>query len=698
MRLKSSGLSESEAKLRLKKFGLNKLPEVAPPSDLSILISQFKSPLIYILLFAGIVTLMLRDYTDATVISFAVVINTVLGFFQERRASKALLALKALIHPIAVVVRDGERMKIEVESIVPDDVCILNTGDKIPADGKILSANHLFISEAILTGESVPVGKEKNDKAFMGTVVTAGNGILLVETTGEETEIGKIALQVQEPYEDTPLKRQLVNFSRQLTILVFSLTAFVFIVGLVSGRELLEIFTTSVALAVSSIPEGLLVGLTVVLAIGMQKILKQKGLVRNLVSAETLGGVTTICIDKTGTLTEGHMQVVDAIGNEDDLSLQSIIANDLDDPLVIAAYERGLEKIKIEDVKKKYERLDSIPFTSENRFFTSLNKWDKQSNMLFVNGAPEFLIEWSDLDSERSKAIRDKIEVLTSKGKRLVGIARKKVSMQKSGLSVQDVKNNLEWVGLLAFSDPVREGVYESLDKTKIAGIKLLVITGDYPQTALSVMKSLNIEPDANSIIRGDELEKMTTSELSQRLLTIKHSGLFARTTPEQKFKIVESLKGNGEVVAMMGDGVNDAPALKQADIGIVVGEASDVAKESADLVLLDSSFATIIAAIEEGRSIFDNIRKVILYLMSDAFEEIIAVVGSLFLKLPLPVSAAQILWINLVSDGFPDLALTLDPKTRGIMRRNPRNGSENLVAPWMKTLIFIVSLVGGIF
>ena len=703
MRLKSSGLSESEAKLRLKKFGLNKLPEVAPPSDLSILISQFKSPLIYILLFAGIVTLMLRDYTDATVISFAVVINTVLGFFQERRASKALLALKALIHPIAVVVRDGERMKIEVESIVPDDVCILNTGDKIPADGKILSANHLFISEAILTGESVPVGKEKNDKAFMGTVVTAGNGILLVETTGEETEIGKIALQVQEPYEDTPLKRQLVNFSRQLTILVFSLTAFVFIVGLVSGRELLEIFTTSVALAVSSIPEGLLVGLTVVLAIGMQKILKQKGLVRNLVSAETLGGVTTICIDKTGTLTEGKMRVVEVLGDKVEIAKQALIANDLDDPLVIALWEWANKHLTTKDMKgvgvdeylDKHERVDSIPFTSKERFFASLNIVSPGRKVLFVNGAPEFLLEWTKLSEIKRQKIRVEIDRLTGEGKRLVGMAKRVVSKKRDGITPDAVKRDLEWVGLVAFTDPIRLGVKDALEKVKSARVKLIVITGDYAQTAVSVLKNLNIHIDEDNVILGSELETIPISTLRRKLQTT-DALLFARTTPSQKLKIVRALKENKEVIAMMGDGVNDAPALKHADIGIVVGDESDVAKESADLVLLDSSFATIVSAIEEGRGIFENIRKIVLYLMSDAFEEIVAVIGGILLGLPLPVTAAQILWINLVSDGFPHLALTIDPRSSEIMQASPRNSQEPLVASWMKKLILIVSLWGG--
>jgi len=698
------GLTTSEAKARLQKYGPNKLPEVPPPSDLSIVVDQLKSPLVYILIFAAIVTFLLGEYTDTTIIAVAVLINTELGFFQERRANRALHALKGLIHPQAEVIRDGNRLKIEASDITIGDVCIVKAGDKVPADGSFIETNRLFVTEAILTGESVAVSKEKGGNAFMGTIITSGNGMLVVEKVGRDTEIGKIALQVQEPYEDTPLKRQLIKFSSQLTILVVGLTVFVFIAGLVTGRDLVEIFTTSVALAVSAIPEGLLVGLTVVLAIGMQKILKNKGLVRNLVSAETLGGVTTICIDKTGTLTEGKMKVTEIFGDKIDIAKQAIIANDMDDPIVVTLWEwankvlsnKDLKGENIDDYLNKHPRMDSIPFTSSARFFASLNKVSRDKQVIFVNGAPEFLLEWSNLSSDKQKVIRSKIDKLTSEGKRLVAMARKEVFGSKKKINPEDVKKDLEWVGLIAFSDPVRTGVKDALDKVKSAKVKLIVITGDYAQTAVSVLNEIGLEIKNENIILGRELEEISDTELRKRLL-MGESLLFARTTPNQKLKIVKALKANNEVVAMMGDGVNDAPALKHADIGIVVGDASDVAKESADLVLLDSSFTTIVSAIEEGRGIFDNVRKIILYLMSDAFEEIVAVVASILVGLPLPITAAQILWINLVSDGFPHLALTVDPRAADIMKSAPRNPREPLVNSWMKKLILIVSLGGGI-
>lgn len=696
------GLSSREAQERLGKFGYNTLPEKPPPSDLFIFVSQLKNPLVYILVFAGVVTVFLKDYSDSAIIFFAVLVNTVLGFFQERKANRSLQALKKLIHPQAEVVRDGEIKRINVEEVVPGDIVVLNQGSKIPADGKLVEANRFFVSEAILTGESVPVEKEKDKEVFMGTIITSGNAKMFVEVTGEETEIGKIALKVQEPFEDTPLREKLKNLSTQLSILVFVLTILVFIVGILVGKGLLEIFTTSVALAVSSIPEGLLVGLTVVLAIGMQRILKRKGLVRNLVSAETLGGVTTICVDKTGTLTEGKLQVVELVGDKDELALQSIIANDLDDPIVVAAWEWALKNLKYEKEKtkkvtKRYQRLDSIPFSPEERVFVSLNKWSDANNMIFVNGAPELLLERSIVSKKEKKAILQKIEEYTVEGKRVVGMARKKAALSKKNVSGKDVKNSLKFVGLLVFSDPTRRGVESAFEKTKKAGIEIIVITGDYPQTAVSVMKQLHLTVSEESVILGDELKRLSMKELRKKLAGDGRIRLFARTTPDQKLKIVDALKKNGEVVAMMGDGVNDAPALNKSDIGIVVGDASDVAKETAGLVLLDSNFATIVSAIEEGRGIFDNIRKILLYLLSDAFEEIIAIIGTLVLGLPLAVSAAQILWINLVSDGFPDLALTVDPKVEGIMDRPPRDSNEPIMTSWMKLMIGIISLIGGL-
>ncbi len=686
------GLSNEEVKKRQLQDGLNILPEKPPPSQFSLFVQQLRSPLIYVLGFAAFVTLIIGHYSDSLIIFLAVFINTILGFIQESKATNALLALKHYVTNKANVVREGKRSTINTSEIVSGDVVILDQGIKIPADGKITFANRLYIDEAVLTGESVPVNKVKDDSVFMGTTISSGQGVMIVETTGAFTKMGAIAKQIQEQEEDSPLQCQLKIFSKQLVIIVGVLTAIVFIIGILYRFNVTEIFVTSVALAVSSIPEGLLVSLTVVLAIGMQKIVKRRGLVRKLSAAETLGGVTVICVDKTGTLTQGKMEVVDHIGNEMELAQQVLLANDLDDPVVISAFEWGRTIIK--DFVSEHPRLDSIPFSPRERFFVSLHQWYKDNNVLFVNGAPELLLEWTTLSEKEKEDIVSTIDDLSKQGKRLIGLAKKEVSVEKKSIETSDAKGNLTWVGILAFTDPVRSGVKEALDLAKTAGIKTTVITGDYPKTSEFVLSELGIPVDKEEIMTGDELEKLTVEELVQKVKSIR---LFARTTPDQKLMIVEALKRNGEIVAMMGDGVNDAPALHKADIGIVVGEATDVAKESADLVLLDSNFSTIIGAIEEGRVMFENIRKIILYLMCDAFAEILVVVGGIVLGLPLPISAVQILWINLISDGFPNLTLTIDPKRTGIMREKPRPSGERLVNRWMIALIGFVSLVAGL-
>ena len=693
--MSENGLNYDQIDQKLEQFGHNELPEKPLPGNISLILSQLKSPLVYVLLVAAIVTFLLHDSADAVVIGIAVFINTVLGFVQEKRAGQALKALQELVHPLAQVVRQGEVQTIPAREIVPDDVVVLNSGDKVPADGILLEANRFFANEAMLTGESVPISKPKDAEVFMGTVVTAGQAKFVVRETGVNTEIGKIAQSLDSIQQDTPLKQQLERFSKQLSILTLGLTAVIFVVGMLLGSSPREIFTVSVALAVSAIPEGLLVGLTVVLAIGMQRILANQGLVRNLVSAETLGGVTTICVDKTGTLTQGKMQVTDVIGDEADLKLQTVIANDLDDPIVVAAYEWGSQEGTVDE--GRYERLDSIPFSSENKFFASLHKLDEKHNLLLVNGAPEVLVENSELNDESKELLREQIDNLSGHGKRILGFAKKLVPASLEKLEDDKVVVDLEWEGMIAFSDPVRVDVKDSLKKAFQAGIKLVVITGDYQKTAVSILQQIGITVPEENIILGPVLEKMSDADLEKRLFANEQVKLFARTKPEQKLKIVQVLKGHDEVIAMMGDGVNDAPALKAADIGIVVGEGTDVAKESADLVLLDSSFKTIVLAIEEGRGIFDNLRKMILYLMSDAFEEIFLVTFSLIAGLPIPITAAQILWVNLISDGFPNLALTVDPKSPEVMSQRPRSPKELLVNPWMQKLILIGSLTGGI-
>src|SRR3990172_2827775 len=423
------GLTTAEAEKRLSKFGPNILPEKPPPSDISIFLSQLKNPLIYVLIFAGLATFFLKHFSDAVIIAMAVIINTILGFFQERRAGKALSALKSLVSPQAEVVRDGKRKKVGANEVVPGDIIVLSQGMKVPADGKLVFVNRMFINEAILTGESQPASKANNEKVYMGTVVSSGQGAMEVQVTGALTQIGKIAEGVQETSEDTPLKKQIGRFSKQLLVLVVFLTLFVFVIGLASGESLIEIFKTAVALAVSAIPEGLIVSLTVVLAIGMQRILRRNGLVRNLTSAETLGGVTTICVDKTGTLTEGKMRVLDVVGEKEALAKQAVLANDLDDPIVIAVFEWGRAFVK--DYIQEHAKLDSIPFSPKERFFASLNKWEKDRNIIFVNGAPDYLLKWSDLEENKKKEVLEKIEELTTQGKRVVGIVRMIVSSSK---------------------------------------------------------------------------------------------------------------------------------------------------------------------------------------------------------------------------------------------------------------------------
>ncbi len=686
------GLSNDEVGKRRKQYGLNVLPEKPPPSAFFLIIQQLKNPLIYVLLLAAFVTFIIGHYPDTIIIFLAVFINTLLGFIQESRASQALYALKRYLTQKAIVIREGKRLSIEISQVVPGDIIVLNQGVKVPADGKLIFSNRLYLDEAILTGESLPVSKNKEERVFMGTTVVSGQGIMIAEYTGKTTKIGAIAGRIQEVEEDTPLQRQLKNFSKQLVVIVSVLTSVVFFLGILYQFSLREIFITSVALAVSSIPEGLLVSLTVVLAIGMQKILKHRGLVRRLSAAETLGGVTVICVDKTGTLTEGKMTVVDHFGDERKLAEQVLLANDLDDPIVIAAFEWGRTIIK--NFVAEHQRLDSLPFSPKEKFFASLNKWSNRNNMLFVNGAPELLLRWANLKAEEKREVILTIENLSKQGKRIIGFARKEVPLTKKRLVVADVKKGLNWVGMMAFSDPVRIGVKEAFEKATAAGIKITVITGDYPRTSEFVLKELGITVGKKEIITGEELAKLTTEQLAAKVKSIK---LFARTTPDQKLKIVEAMKKNGEVVAMMGDGINDAPALHQADIGIVVAEATDVAKESADLVLLDSNFSTIVRAIEEGRAIFENIRKIILYLLSDAFAEIIVVIGGITLGLPLPITAVQILWINLISDGFPNLSLTIDPKRADLMKEKPRSPTERLVNKWMITLIGLVSFVAGL-
>jgi len=701
-----SGLTSSEAQKRLKQYGPNELAKPPGLSNLKLLLSQLKSPLIYILIFAGLVTLFLRELTDSIVIFAAVFINTLLGFWQERKAQKSLEALRSLLTLKATVIRDSKQQVVEAREIVPGDLVILTIGSRVPADGVLMEATDFSINEAILTGESMPVKKlktenlklktdevEKENKVFMGTTVVTGIAKMLVTKTGMETAMGKIGKTLEEVEEEkTPLQEQLGKLARILAIVVGVITFLLFITGEFLGYGFLEMFTISVAVAVAAIPEGLIVTLTVILALGMQRILKRKAIVRKLLAAETLGSVSVICADKTGTLTEGELQVVESDFTDQELGIKAaILCNDMRDPLEVAMMEWAEKELKTQNLKhktiqEKYSRLDEMPFSPETKIIATLHP-----GLIFVSGAPEVLLEKCKMNNEKLRIWEKKFDEYGEKGHRLVGFAYKELKNGKT----KELKNkdleDLDWLGILVYEDPVRKGVKPALKECQQAGIKIKVITGDHTATALAVLKQLDLKIDPKTqVMEGKELEKISKSELKRRVEDII---LFTRTDPEQKLKIVEALKENGEVVAMMGDGVNDAPALKQADIGIVVGEASDVAKETADMVLLDSDFSTILHAVEEGRTIFENIKKVVLYLLSDSFTEVILIGGSLILGLPLPVTAVQILWVNLIEDTLPGISLAFEPGEKEVMNESPRPRGTPLLDRELKVLIFIIGI-----
>ncbi len=691
------GLNDQEVVALREQYGENKLPEAKPPSNWDIFLEQVKSPLVYVLIAAWIVTILMDHMEDAVIIFAAVILNAALWFYQEKRADNALQALKNMLQPLANVFRNGERKEIPSSEIVPGDFVWIHSGDKIAADGVMVDSNRLFVQEAMLTGESVALKKEDTDTVFMGTIVQGGQWTMKVTKTWVDTEMWAIASNLTTWHEPTPLQKQLDAFSKQITWIVVIVVLVVFLLGAITGKSLVDVFTTAVALAVGAIPEGLLIALTVVLAVGMQRILKRKWLVKSLLSAETLGGVTTICTDKTGTLTQGKMEIIMTNGDDAQMAKQAWLANDQDNAVALATAEwsmaQGADPVALE---KNHEEIDSIPFSSENKCIVSLHK-DGDKNILFVNGAPDFLLERCDLSDSKKQELLDKIVNYTKKWYRLVGYGWKEVPATMTEATLEEARKGLTWAWFLWMSDPVREDVAVSLAKAKEAGIKMIVITWDFPNTAKHILEQLDVAVADDHIKLGADLAQMSDEELTKYLWWDDQVKLFARTKPEQKMRIVDSLKAQGEIVAMMGDGVNDAPALQKADIGIVVGDATDVAKESADLILMDSSFSTIIGAIEEGRGMFDNIRKVILYLMSDAFVEIFAILMAMILGYPMPILASQILWINLVSDGFPSLALTVDPIRGSIMQQGPRDTKELLVSWWMKKMILLVSLIGAI-
>ncbi len=747
-----NGLTTSEAERRLKKFGQNVLPQEKPYSKIKLFFRQFNSPLMYILLATVVISFLLKHYSDSIFILVILFVNTMVGFYQENKVNRSLLALKKMVKIQARVLRDGNEKEIDSSQIVAGDIVFLKSGDKAPADGQIIEAKGLKINEASLTGESQAVAKQagggKEAIVFMGTIVEEGRAMIAITETGVDTKIGDIVALIKNTKErKTPLQKKIASLSMKVGAFILALIFLIAGIGYFTEKTFADIFVASLALAVSAIPEGLLPAITVILVLGMRRIFKHKGLVRKLSATETLGNVTVICTDKTGTLTEGKMQVSHILTSSKELMGESInglaigekangveshisalkiatLVNEAfvenpeaelqewivrgkptDKALLLAGMQAGLNKKELE---KQYPLLDRLAFESEHKFALAYHRKTAKKNMLYAIGAPEEIISrclYLDVDGKKEKLtamkadkLIKKIEELTQKGLRVIACSHKDYPAAAEYKNIIELAENLSLAGFIALKDPLRQDAKESIAITKKAGIRSIIITGDHKLTAKAIAQEIGIEAKDENILEGNDLEIISDEELREKA---KYVSIYARVSPRHKLKIIKALQDNGEVVAMIGDGVNDAPALKIADIGVAVGSGTDVAKEAADIVLLDDNFKTIVKAIEQGRVVFENIRKVFAYLVADDFSEIFLFLASMALGLPFPLLPAQILWINLVEDGLPDIALTTEQETKGVMQEKPRDPKEPILNKplrhWM-TAIFLISGLAAFF
>lgn len=746
----ATGLTAPEAKRRLSYYGPNRLPEAKRAQWWQILLEQFKSPLVYVLLTAAIVSLVLNERVDGVVIMVAVAVQVVVGFIQEYKAQASLSALQKVISLSARVQRDNKEQVINAVDLVPGDLILLQAGDKIPADIRLVHTADFNVTEAALTGESEAI--EKNAAAqlandvpladrincvFAGTVATKGSASGIVTHTGAYTEVGHIAQLIKDTSDEaTPLQEQLTKFAKKISILVIGIALLIFLVGYFLSNAIVQSFTVAVAVAVSAIPEGLAIAVTIILAAGMQRILKRKALVRKLVAAETLGSTDVICTDKTGTLTQGKMLVTDIVtwdnnfdvhhrqpgteaaqelvfalqigmlcndakvNNPDDMIDAWVISGNLTErALLLAASQVGLHYATL---LKTAPRIDQIPFDSSIKYMATLHR-EVHGHILYIKGAPEVILKHATyvladgkeikFTEDKQKQFEHKFIALSKRGLRIIAVAYKHAGTSRT---ISDAGlDELVFVGYIGIKDPLRPEAKQTVAECKTAGIQTVMITGDHKLTAQAIADELGITIlSPASIVEGHELDIMSQHELNRRVLEI---SVYARVTPQHKLRIVQAWQSHGKVVAMTGDGINDAPAIKAADIGIALGSGTDVAKDTADMVILDDNFDTIVAAVEEGRGIFDNIRKTVLYLISDSFSEVIIIIGSLVIGLPVPLLASQILWVNLVNDSFPSLAMTQEVKEKENMMEPPRGRKVSIFNQEIKWLIFIISVMSGI-
>ena len=689
IRSSPSGLTSADVLTRRQQFGENRLPVEKTTSVWVILLNQIRSPLVYIILVAALVSFFAKEYGDFAIIMAVVVIDVILGFIQEYQAQKTYTALKGLLKPTTTVLRNGERHEVEIWELVPGDLVLLNAGEKVPGDGLLLESTKLAIDEAILTGESEPVSKTVDEKVFMGTTVLTGRGTLEVRQTGRTTELGQIATSLQEHIEeDTPLQIRLKSFSKTLTWIVASFTLAILVTGLIMGGGFLDMLRTSIILAIAAVPEGLLIAVTVILVLGMRKILRRNGLVKRLLAVETLGSVTVICTDKTGTLTEGRMRVSKSEILDPVRALQTMaLCNDLEGPVDIAMWEHARQLLNgdPQQMVDESQRLEEELFTSETKYMITAitgNLFQGQGYN-FLKGAPEIVMGMCNISAGEKVRFISLVDQWASEGLRMIGLAYRQIG------KLTDY-TDYTWVGLVGMEDPVREGVVEAVRVAQKAGIQVKMITGDYRKTAEHIARSIGLMKDGDASFEGPDVAALSDEELQERVCEV---SVFARIRPQDKFRLIKALQAIGEITAMIGDGVNDAPALQRANIGVVVGSATDVAKETADLILLDNNFRTIVAAIEEGRIIFANIRKVVAYTLSNSFAEVLAIFTAMMLRWPAPLLVAQILWIHLICDGPSDIVLGFEPKEGGIMEEKPRSLKEPILNHLGLSLIGIISI-----
>jgi len=751
------GLTDEEARERLKKYGHNELREKGKVPWPMVFLRQFASPLIYILLAAALIELFyMGKPTDAGVIFAVVLLNSLIGFFQEQKAERAMEALKRLIVPKAKVLRGGALKEIAAFDLVPGDVILLEAGDKIPADARIIEAFNLAVDESILTGESVPVEKfvapipgeatvaDMGNMLHMGCPITNGRGVAVVVATGMATEIGIITAQVQEVKPPpTPLQVNVARLGRYIGILVLGIVGLLFFLGLAKGYGFEDVFTLGIAAAVSAIPEGLPVMVTVVLALGMRRMALKNALIRKLPAVETMGAVTVICSDKTGTLTESEMTVreiylekrtiavtgggrqiageffedgrkidwskdegllfalkIGALCNDSSLKMDDgryqLIGDPTEGALLIAALKAGLNQ---QELQKEFPRIAELPFASEKRYMATLHPGLDGQARAYVKGAVDKILAMSNriyekgtiksLAPEQKEEIEKKNEEMAAKALRVLALAYMDCPCCPENLCLQNLDGNLIFVGLVGMIDPPRKEAKEAVAACKKAGIRVVMITGDQKITAQAIAAELGLPP--GEAVTGLELEQMSEEEFQKRVERI---SVFARVEPLHKLKIVNALKAKRHIVAMTGDGVNDGPALRSADIGVAMGiKGTDVAREAADMVLTDDNFASIVAAVEEGRVIFSNIRRSVFYLLSTNIGELFTWTLALLAGVPLPVVAVQILWINLVTDGVCTIPLGLEPKHSNVLEEPPRRAQAGIIYAGMLFRIVMVAV-----